>query len=145
MKITRITTYRVPPRWMFLKIETDEGLVGWGEPVLEGRAKTVEAAVHEMSEYLVGQDPARINDLWQVLYRAGFFYRGGGILMSAIAGIDQALWDIKGKALGVPVYQLLGGWCGIGSRPIAGWAAIGPLTSFVTYRRAWMWALTPSR
>ncbi|GAB7129151.1 galactonate dehydratase [Silvimonas sp. JCM 19000] len=108
MKITRITTYRVPPRWMFLKIETDEGLVGWGEPVLEGRAKTVEAAVHEMSEYLVGQDPARINDLWQVLYRAGF-YRGGGILMSAIAGIDQALWDIKGKALGVPVYQLLGG------------------------------------
>ncbi len=73
MKITRITTYRVPPRWMFLKIETDEGLVGWGEPVLEGRAKTVEAAVHEMSEYLVGQDPARINDLWQVLYRAGFF------------------------------------------------------------------------
>ncbi|KPC49814.1 galactonate dehydratase [Amantichitinum ursilacus] len=108
MKITRITTYRVPPRWMFLKIETDEGIVGWGEPVLEGRAKTVEAAVHEMSEYLIGQDPARINDLWQVLYRAGF-YRGGGILMSAIAGIDQALWDIKGKALGVPVYQLLGG------------------------------------
>ncbi|WP_035051742.1 galactonate dehydratase [Andreprevotia chitinilytica] len=108
MKITKLTTWRVPPRWLFLKIETDEGIVGWGEPVLEGRASTVEAAVHEMSDYLIGQDPRRINDLWQVLYRAGF-YRGGGILMSAIAGIDQALWDIKGKTLGVPVYELLGG------------------------------------
>lgn len=108
MKVTKLTTYRLPPRWMFLKIETDEGIVGWGEPVIEGRAKSVEAAVHELSEYVVGQDPARINDIWQTLYRAGF-YRGGPILMSAIAGIDQALWDIKGKALGVPVYQLLGG------------------------------------
>ena len=108
MRITKLTTYRVPPRWMFLKIETDEGIVGWGEPVIEGRARTVEAAVHELSAYLVGQDPARINDLWQVMYRAGF-YRGGPILMSAIAGIDQALWDIKGKALGAPVHELLGG------------------------------------
>jgi galactonate dehydratase len=108
MKITKLTTYRVPPRWMLLKIETDEGVTGWGEPVIEGKARTVEAAVHEFSQYLVGQDPCRINDLWQVMYRGGF-YRGGAILMSAIAGIDQALWDIKGKALGVPVYQLLGG------------------------------------
>jgi galactonate dehydratase len=108
MKITKLTTYRVPPRWMLLKIETDEGIVGWGEPVIEGKARTVEAAVHELSDYLVGQDPARINDLWQVMYRGGF-YRGGPILMSAIAGIDQALWDIKGKTLGVPVYELLGG------------------------------------
>ncbi len=108
MKITRLTTYRLPPRWMFLKIETDEGVTGWGEPVLEGRARTVETAVHEFSDYLIGQDPARINDLWQTLYRGGF-YRGGPILMSAIAGIDQALWDIKGKVLGVPVYELLGG------------------------------------
>lgn len=108
MKITKLTLYRVPPRWMFLKIETDEGITGWGEPVIEGRARTVEAAVQELSEYLVGQNPLRINDLWQVMYRGGF-YRGGAILMSAIAGIDQALWDIKGKALGVPVYQLLGG------------------------------------
>jgi galactonate dehydratase len=108
MRITKLTTYRVPPRWMFLKIETDEGIVGWGEPVIEGRARTVEAAVHEFADLLVGQDPLRINDLWQVMYRGGF-YRGGAILMSAIAGIDQALWDIKGKALGVPVYQLLGG------------------------------------
>ncbi|WP_020651710.1 galactonate dehydratase [Massilia niastensis] len=108
MKITKLTTYRIPPRWMLLKIETDEGVTGWGEPVIEGRARTVEAAVHELGEYLVGQDPARINDLWQLMYRAGF-YRGGAILMSAIAGIDQALWDIKGKVLGVPVYELLGG------------------------------------
>lgn len=108
MRITKLTTYRVPPRWMFLKIETDEGVVGWGEPVLEGRARTVETAVHELSTYLVGQDPSRINDLWQVMYRAGF-YRGGPILMSAIAGVDQALWDIKGKVLGQPVYELLGG------------------------------------
>ena len=108
MKITKLTTFRVPPRWMFLKIETDEGLVGWGEPVIEGRARTVEVAVHELSKLLVGQDPARINDHWQAMYRGGF-YRGGPILMSAIAGIDQALWDIKGKALGAPVHELLGG------------------------------------
>jgi galactonate dehydratase len=108
MKITKLTTYRVPPRWMLLKIETDEGIVGWGEPVIEGRARTVETAVAEFAELLIGQDPRRINDLWQAMYR-GSFYRGGPILMSAIAGIDQALWDIKGKALGVPVYELLGG------------------------------------
>ena len=108
MKITKLTTYRVPPRWMFLKIETDEGVSGWGEPVIEGRARTVQAAVDELAEYVVGQDPSRINDIWQTLYRSGF-YRGGPILMSAIAGIDQALWDIKGKVLGVPVYALLGG------------------------------------
>lgn len=108
MQITKLTTYRIPPRWMLLKIETDEGIVGWGEPVIEGRARTVEAAVHEFEPYLIGKDPARINDLWQVMYRAGF-YRGGPILMSAIAGIDQALWDIKGKVHGVPVYELLGG------------------------------------
>ncbi|MBP1208217.1 galactonate dehydratase [Duganella sp. 1411] len=108
MKITKLTTYRVPPRWMLLKIETDEGVVGWGEPVIEGRARTVETAVQEMEPYLIGADPARINDLWQTMYRAGF-YRGGPILMSAIAGIDQALWDIKGKVMGKPVYELLGG------------------------------------
>ncbi|WP_343728947.1 galactonate dehydratase [Duganella sp.] len=108
MKITKLTTYRVPPRWMLLKIETDEGVVGWGEPVIEGRARTVETAVQELETYLIGQDPARINDLWQTMYRAGF-YRGGAVFMSAIAGIDQALWDIKGKVLGKPVYELLGG------------------------------------
>lgn len=108
MKITSLTTYSVPPRWMFLKVETDEGVIGWGEPVLEGRAATVAAAVEELSDYLIGKDPRNIEDLWTVMYRGGF-YRGGPILMSAIAGIDQALWDIKGKALGVPVHELLGG------------------------------------
>ncbi|MHC9295276.1 galactonate dehydratase [Mycobacterium sp. LTG2003] len=108
MKIKSVTTYTVPPRWLFLRIETDDGLVGWGEPVLEGRAATVAAAVEELSDYLIGQDPAQIEDIWTVLYRGGF-YRGGGIHMSALAGIDQALWDIKGKAFGVPTYELLGG------------------------------------
>ncbi len=108
MKITKISTFIVPPRWCFLKIETDEGIVGWGEPVVEGRAHSVAAAVDELSDYLVGKDPRNIEDHWTVLYRGGF-YRGGAIHMSALAGIDQALWDIKGKALGVPVHQLLGG------------------------------------
>lgn len=108
MKITKVTTYTVPPRWLFVKIETDEGIAGWGEPVIEGRAATVATAVEELSDYLIGQDPRNIEDLWTVLYRGGF-YRGGPILMSALAGIDQALWDIKGKALGVPVHELLGG------------------------------------
>lgn len=108
MKITKLTTYLTPPRWLFLKIETDEGIAGWGEPVLEGRAHTVQAAVEELADYLVGKDPLRIEDHWTVLYRGGF-YRGGGIHMSALAGIDQALWDIKGKAAGLPVHQLLGG------------------------------------
>ena len=108
MKITRLTTYVVPPRWCFLKIETNEGVTGWGEPVLEGRAHTVAAAVGELADYLVGKDPRLVEDHWTVLYRGGF-YRGGGVHMSALAGIDQALWDIKGRALGVPVHELLGG------------------------------------
>ncbi|MCX7414350.1 MAG: galactonate dehydratase [Planctomycetia bacterium] len=108
MKITKLTTFIVPPRWCFLKVETDEGVVGWGEPVVEGRAHSVAAAVDELADYLIGKDPRNIEDHWTVLYRGGF-YRGGAIHMSAIAGIDQALWDIKGKALGVPVYDLLGG------------------------------------
>jgi len=108
MKITALTTYIVPPRWLFLKIETNAGISGWGEPVVEGKALTVEAAVKELADYLIGKDPRLIEDHWTVMHRGGF-YRGGPILMSAIAGIDQALWDIKGKALGVPVHELLGG------------------------------------
>lgn len=108
MKITNFRLYSVKPRWLFLAVDTDEGITGWGEPVIEGRAHSVAAAVEELSKYLIGKDPRRINDHWQTMYRGGF-YRGGPILMSAIAGIDQALWDIKGKALGQPVYELLGG------------------------------------
>ncbi len=110
MKITAVNTYFVRPRWGFVEIETDGGYVGWGEAVLEGHAKAVLSCVEEMRDYLVGKDPADIEGLWSVLYRAGF-YRGGGVLMSAIAGIDQALWDIKGKVFHAPVYELMGGKC----------------------------------
>jgi galactonate dehydratase len=108
MKITKLTTFVVPPRWLFLKIETDEGVTGWGEPVVEGRAETVAALVAELADYLIGKDPSAIEDHWTVLYRGGF-YRGGALHMSALAGIDQALWDIKGKVLNQPVHALLGG------------------------------------
>ena len=108
MKITGIELFRVPPRWLFLKVMTDEGIEGWGEPVVEGRAASVEACVRELEDYYIGKDPRKIEDMWQVLYRSGF-YRGGPILTSAISGIEQALWDIKGKELGVPAHDLLGG------------------------------------
>ncbi|SEC80553.1 galactonate dehydratase [Paenibacillus sp. GP183] len=110
MKITSYELFKVPPRWLFLKIDTDEGIAGWGEPVIEGKADTVAAAVKELMEHLIGKDSMRIEDHWQAMYRGGF-YRGGPILMSAIAGIDQALWDIKGKYYDAPVHQLLGGAC----------------------------------
>lgn len=110
MKITKLELFKVPPRWLFLKVETDEGISGWGEPIVEGKADTVRAAVEEMADYLIGRDPMRIEDLFQVLYRGGF-YRGGPILSSAISGIEQALWDIKGKFYNAPVYELLGGAC----------------------------------
>lgn len=108
MRIDRIETFLVPPRWLFCRVSTDEGIVGWGEPVVEGRAEVVRAAVDVLSEYLVGQDPLRIEHHWQVLTKGGF-YRGGPVLSSAVAGIDQALWDIAGKAYGAPVHALLGG------------------------------------
>jgi galactonate dehydratase len=95
---------------LFLKMTTEEGLVGWGEPVVEGRADTVSAAVTEMQDYVIGRSAGDIEDMFQILYRGGF-YRGGPVLTSAISGIEQAMWDIKGKALGVPVYELLGGAC----------------------------------
>ena len=108
MKITRLETLFVQPRWVFLKVHTDEGLVGLGEPVVEGRSQTVAAAIGEIERYLIGQDPFRIEHHWQAIYR-GAFYRGGPVLCSALSGVEQALWDIKGKALGVPVYEMLGG------------------------------------
>lgn len=124
--VEEMELFLVPPRWLFLKVTTRGGVVGWGEPVVEGRAATVKAAVEELKAYVVGRPASRVEDVWQVLFRGGF-YRGGPILMSAIAGIDQALWDVKGKALGRPVYELLGGpvrevikaygWIG-GDRPL---------------------------
>lgn len=110
MKITEVNTYLVRPRWGFVEIVTDDGYSGWGEAVLEGHASTVLECVREMRDYLLGADPTRIEDIFNVLYRAGF-YRDGGVLMSAIAGIDQALWDIKGKYFNAPVYELMGGKC----------------------------------
>jgi len=110
LKIVKLETIHVAPRWLFLKIHTSEGLVGYGEPVVEGRAKTVEMAVRELEGYLIGQDPFLIEHHWQAMYR-GAFYRGGPILTSAISGIEEALWDLLGKSLGVPIYQLLGGAC----------------------------------
>ncbi len=106
--IARVEALPVAPRWLFVRIETDDGLVGWGEGSLEGYADVVAAAVEQFAVYLIGKDPDRIEDHWQVLTK-GQFYRGGAVLASAVAGIDQALWDIKGKRLGVPVHDLLGG------------------------------------
>lgn len=108
MKVTRLETFKVKPRWLFLKVHTDAGIVGLGEPVVEGRADTVAEAVREIERYLVGKDPRRVAHHWQAIYRQAF-YRGGPVLTSALSGIDMALWDIKGKSLGVPVYELLGG------------------------------------
>ncbi|MEY3101219.1 MAG: hypothetical protein RL435_365, partial [Actinomycetota bacterium] len=108
MKITGYELFPVPPREMFLKIETDEGIVGWGEPVLEGRVDATYAAVTDLMNYLMGKDPRDIERHFQRMLKGGF-YRGGAILYSAISGIDQALWDILGKSLNVPVYTLLGG------------------------------------
>jgi len=108
LKITRLETLLVKPRWLFLKVHTNAGIVGLGEPILEGRARTCAEAVKEIEPYLVGKDPRRVVHHWQAIYRHAF-YRGGPVLTSSLSGIDQALWDIKGKALGVPVYELLGG------------------------------------
>jgi galactonate dehydratase len=108
IRITRLETFPVAPRWLFLKVHTDAGITGWGEPIVEGRVQTCAAAVQELEKYLIGQDPRAVAHHWQAMYRHAF-YRGGPVLTSAISGIDMALWDIKGKALGVPVYELLGG------------------------------------
>ena len=108
MRIVSVDTFAVAPRWLFLRVRTDVGVTGWGEATLEGHCEVVAAAVAQMAEYLVGQDPSHIERHWQMLYRGGF-YRGGPVLMSALAGVDQALWDVAGKALGVPVHVLLGG------------------------------------
>ncbi|ESQ79235.1 galactonate dehydratase [Asticcacaulis sp. YBE204] len=112
---TRLTThiksidlFPVPPRWLFVRVETENGLVGWGEASLEGHTEAVQGAFASLRDRFIGADPDRIEDIWQTAYRLGF-YRGGPVLMSALSGLDQALWDLKGKALGVPVYQLLGG------------------------------------
>jgi galactonate dehydratase len=108
MKIDRIETFFVPPRWLFVRIETACGAVGWGEASLEGYAEAVDGAFAALRDRFIGADPRRIEDIWQVAYRGGF-YRGGAVLMSALSGLDQALWDLKGRVHGLPVYEMLGG------------------------------------
>src|SRR5690606_7177683 len=106
--IARVETFLVAPRWLFVRLETASGIVGWGEATCEGRSETVRTAVDQLAELLVGKDALRIEDHWQVLTK-GSFYRGGPILSSAVAGLDQALWDIAGKVAHLPVHMMLGG------------------------------------
>jgi len=108
MKIARIETFYVPPRWLFVRVEADEGAVGWGEASLEGHAEAVEGAFEALRDRFLGHDPYRIEDVFQIGYRGGF-YRGGPVLMSALAGLEQALWDLKGRALGLPAWEMMGG------------------------------------
>ncbi len=115
MKITKLTTFIVPPRWCFLKVETDEGVTGWGEPVVEGRAHTVAAAVEELSDYLIGKDPRNIEDIWTVLYRGGF-YRGGAIHMSAPGRHRPGVVGHQGQGAG-RVGQRPAGRAGAGQDP----------------------------
>ncbi|PMC35664.1 galactonate dehydratase [Bacillus sp. UMB0899] len=110
MKISKLELFHILPRWLILKVETDEGIVGYGEPIVEGNSRTVEAAIKVLESYLIGQNPLKIEHHWQAMYRGGF-YRGGPILVSAISGIEQALWDIKGKYYHLPIYEMLGGAC----------------------------------
>jgi galactonate dehydratase len=108
VKIGRIETFYVPPRWLFVRVETQDGAVGWGEASLEGWAEAVDGAFEALRDRFIGHDARRIEDIWQVAYRGGF-YRGGPVLMSALAGLEQALWDLKGRAFGLPAWEMLGG------------------------------------
>jgi galactonate dehydratase len=108
LRIEGVEPFRVHPQWLFVRVRTNEGITGWGEGGIQVYARAVEGAVRDFARYLVGQDPLRIEEHWQVLRRSGF-YRDGAILSSALAAIDEALWDIAGKVHGVPVHELLGG------------------------------------
>ncbi len=108
IRITKLDIVSVRPRMQILSVSTSEGVTGWSEATLEGRLRTLRAAIHELSDYLVGQDPRRVEHHWQRMYTDAF-WRGGPVLMSAISAVDVALWDIKAKLLGVPIYELLGG------------------------------------
>ena len=107
IKISKVEAFVLKNSWVFVKVSTDAGITGWGE-MLKDDAKACAAGALEAGRYLVGQDPNRVVFHWQALHR-GAFYRGGPIKTAILSGIDQALWDIKGKVYGVPVYKLLGG------------------------------------
>ena len=109
IKITKLEIIPVHSlRTIFVKMHTDAGIIGIGEGTVEGKITTVMAAIKELEQYLIGKDPRRVTHHWQAMYRHGF-YRGDIVLTSAISAVDIAMWDIKGKALGVPIYELLGG------------------------------------
>lgn len=108
MKIVRIETFLVPPRWLFVRLEANDGSAGWGEASLEGHGEAVVGAFEAIRDRVIGADPRAIEDIWQMIYRGGF-YRGGAVLMSALAGLDQALWDWKGRHYGLPAHEMLGG------------------------------------
>jgi galactonate dehydratase len=113
MKITEVKTvlaFGGRQTWVFVLVETDAGITGVGEASLEGKERAVQAAVDDLARFIVGRDPTRVEQNWQIMYRHGF-WRGGVVLNSALSGIEQALWDVTGKELGVPVYRLLGGAC----------------------------------
>ena len=124
MKIAKIEQFFPRQRMRLVKVTTDNGIVGWGETTLEGKPKSTWAAVEELAEYFVGKDPLRIEHHWQHVYRSAFF-RGGNVLMSALSGIDQALWDIAGKYYNVPAYMLLGGAVRDRIRVYAHWGVHG--------------------
>jgi galactonate dehydratase len=107
-KIARIETFFAPPRWLFVRVEADDGAFGWGEASLEGWSEAVDGVFEAYRDRFIGADPFNIEDIWQVGFRGGF-YRGGAVIMSALSGLEQALWDLKGRALGLPVWQMLGG------------------------------------
>jgi galactonate dehydratase len=126
MKIAKIEQFFPRRRTRLVKITTDNGISGWGETTLEGKPRSTVAAVEELSDYLIGKDPLRIEHHWQHIYRSAF-YRGGNILMTALSGIDQALWDIAGKYHEMPTYKLLGGAVRDRIRVYAHWG-IGSMT-----------------
>ncbi len=135
MKIAKIEQFFPRQRMRLVKITTDNGLVGWGETTLEGKPKSTWAAVEELAEYFVGKDPLRIEHHWQHVYRSAFF-RGGNVLMSALSGIDQALWDIAGKYYNVPAYMLLGGAVRDRIRVYAHWGIHGQTDEALAAARA---------
>ena len=107
MKISDVTVYKVKPRWIFVKISTDEGIEGWGEMISGTKTETVVAGAYEIGNRLIGRNPFEIERLFQEMHRS--FFRGGPINGTIVSGLEMALWDIKGKAFNVPVYELLGG------------------------------------
>jgi len=141
VKIKTIDQYFPQRRTRLVKITTDNGLIGWGETTLEGKPKSTVAAVEEISEYLIGKDPLRIEHHWQHIYRSAF-YRGGSVVMTALSGIDQALWDIAGKHYGVPIYKLLGGKVRDRIRVYAHWGISSMAESSLAKARARLETLT---